>query len=76
MRWNCCWTRGSSSAVVHDAEGSVRCSQPSLEQWLKVDRDRVRGLLNRWPYEAHASQADLVGTADLAESDLVMGFCG
>ncbi len=60
--------------IVYDASGEVRNIQPSLEQWLQVDRDRVRNLLNRLAYEAHAKQTNLVGTADIAESDLVMGL--
>ncbi|MCP4417177.1 MAG: SUMF1/EgtB/PvdO family nonheme iron enzyme [Chloroflexi bacterium] len=60
--------------IVRDADGKVVVIQPSLEQWLKADRDKVRGLLNRLAYEAHSSQPDLVGTADIAENDLVMGL--
>ena len=60
--------------IVRDAAGQVKVIQPSLEQWLQVDRDKVRALLNRLAYAAHASQADLVGTADIAESELVMGL--
>ena len=60
--------------IVRDADGTVRVIQPGLEQWLQTDRDKVRGLLNRLAYEAHASQPELVGTADIAESDLVMGL--
>lgn len=58
--------------IVRGADGEIKVIQPSLEQWLKADRDKVRGLLNRLAYEAHASQTNLVGTADIAESKLVM----
>jgi hypothetical protein len=50
----------------------VVVQQPSLVEWLKVeDRDKVRDLLNELAYEAHAGQADLVGTADVPEKELV-----
>jgi formylglycine-generating enzyme required for sulfatase activity len=58
--------------VARDAEGNVVVQQPSLVEWLKVeDRDKVRDLLNELAYEAHAGQADLVGTADVPEKELV-----
>jgi formylglycine-generating enzyme required for sulfatase activity len=61
--------------IVRDAGGNVRVIQPSLEQWLRVNkRDKVRELLNRLAYEAHAGQAELEGTADIAEEKLVMGL--
>jgi formylglycine-generating enzyme required for sulfatase activity len=60
-----------SPKVVHDAEGSPVLRQPSLAEWLRVDRERVRNLLERLAYEAHAGQLDLVGTADVLEDELV-----
>jgi formylglycine-generating enzyme required for sulfatase activity len=61
-----------SPKVARDAEGNVVVQQPSLVEWLKVeDRDKVRDLLNELAYEAHAGQADLVGTADVPEKELV-----
>ncbi len=60
--------------IVRDASGNIQVIQPSLEQWLKADRDKVRGLLNRLAFEAHSQQTDLVGTADIAETELVMGL--
>jgi formylglycine-generating enzyme required for sulfatase activity len=61
-----------SPKVARDATGDVVVQQPSLVEWLKVaDRDKVRDLLNRLAYEAHAAQPELVGTADLPEAELV-----
>ncbi|MCB8947912.1 MAG: SUMF1/EgtB/PvdO family nonheme iron enzyme [Ardenticatenaceae bacterium] len=60
--------------IVRDGNGDIRMIQPSLEQWLKADRDKVRSLLNQLAFEAHRQQTDLVGTADIAEADLVMGL--
>jgi len=47
---------------------------PNLAEWLKVDRGKVRLLLNRLAYEAHAAQADTRGTADIAEQELADGL--
>ena len=35
-----------SPKVVRDVKGEPLVRQPSLAEWLKVDRERVRGLLN------------------------------
>jgi len=48
--------------------------QPSLSEWLKVNRERVRGLLNELAYRVHEAQPDLVGTADVSEGDLLGGL--
>lgn len=56
--------------IVYDAQGT-QMMQPSLAEWLKVDRDQMRRLLNELAYEAHASQPELTGTADIPEDKLV-----
>jgi len=63
-----------SPKTVRDAQGKVVVLQPSLAEWLKVDREKVRGLLNGLAYQAHATQLDLAGTADVPEGDLVSGL--
>ena len=63
-----------SQRVVRDAKGNVLMIQPSLAEWLKVDRKKVRDLLNQIAYDAHAGQSELVGTADVPESALVAGL--
>jgi predicted NACHT family NTPase len=63
-----------SQRVVRDAHGNVVVIQPSLAEWLKVDREKVRELLNELAYKAHAAQPDLVGTADVPQGELVAGF--
>jgi formylglycine-generating enzyme required for sulfatase activity len=60
--------------MVRDAQGQVRILQPSLAEWLKVDREKVRALLNALAYQAHAAQPELVGTADVPEGELVSGL--
>ncbi|MCI0731532.1 MAG: SUMF1/EgtB/PvdO family nonheme iron enzyme [Chloroflexi bacterium] len=62
-----------SPKVVTDRAGQ-EVRQPSLAEWLKVDREKVRGLLNRLAYEVHATQPELAGTADIPENDLVDGL--
>jgi len=48
--------------------------QPSLAEWLKVDREKVRKLLNQMAFDAHRSQGELTGTADIPEQKLVNGL--
>jgi formylglycine-generating enzyme required for sulfatase activity len=60
--------------AVRDGDGHYVVRQPSLTEWLRVDRERVRGLLERLAYEAHAAQPDMTGTADVPEGDLLGGL--
>jgi len=62
-----------SPKVVRDRERVV-VQQPSLAEWLRVDRAKVRGLLNELAYRAHVAQPDVVGTADVPEGDLLSGL--
>jgi len=56
--------------VIHGPDGKPLLIQPSLAEWLRVDRRRVREVLDRLAFEAHAGQEDIEGTADIAESRL------
>ena len=60
--------------IVRDDQGEIIVLQPSLMEWLKVDRKKIRGLLNQLAYNAHKNQPDFVGTADVAEKDLINGM--
>jgi formylglycine-generating enzyme required for sulfatase activity len=60
-----------SPKVVRDAAGQPLVRQPSLAEWLKVDRDVVRAELNRLAFEAHRDQPQLVGTADVSQDRLI-----
>jgi len=60
-----------SPKVVRDAAGKPLLRQPSLAEWLKVDREVVRAALNRLAFEAHRDQPQLEGTADVSEERLV-----
>ena len=51
-------------------DGSYETTEPSISEWLRVDRAVVRRVLNRLAFEAHRDQPELVGTADLAEPKL------
>jgi formylglycine-generating enzyme required for sulfatase activity len=63
-----------SPKVVLDAQGKPRVQQESLAEWLRVDRDAVRKLLEELAFEAQRDQPDLVGTADIAQQRLVDGL--
>jgi formylglycine-generating enzyme required for sulfatase activity len=63
-----------SPKVVRDAAGRISVLQPSLAEWLKVDKDRVREFLDELAERAHGAQPDLHGTADVAEGELVGGL--
>jgi formylglycine-generating enzyme required for sulfatase activity len=63
-----------SRRIVRHAAGTVAAIQSSLAEWLKVDRERVRALLNKLAYQAHARQPDLAHTADVPEGALVSGL--
>ncbi|RMH77780.1 MAG: NACHT domain-containing protein, partial [Calditrichaeota bacterium] len=60
--------------VIRDAQGNIILQQPSLSQWLRADRERVRELLNELAFKAHAGQSDLTGTADVPEGELISGL--
>lgn len=63
-----------SPKVVKNAQGQAVMLEPSLGEWLAVDRDGVRHMLNELAYQAHRRQPELTGTADIAEETLVAGM--
>lgn len=56
---------------VHVHEDGTRELQPSLAEWLSASRSDIRIQLNRLAFEAHHDQPQLVGTADIAQKDLI-----
>jgi formylglycine-generating enzyme required for sulfatase activity len=54
-----------------DRTGQPIQLQPSLAEWLRVDRQEVRQVLEELAFEAHVAQPDLAGTADVDEGKLV-----
>ena len=63
-----------SPKIVRNKDKQAVVLQPSLGEWLKVDRERMRQQLNALAYQAHAGQTELTGTADIAEAGLVTGL--
>jgi|LGVF01.1.fsa_nt_gb predicted ATPase len=63
-----------SPKVVRDDQGKTVILQPSLAEWLKIDKGKVYDLLTGLAYQAHKVQPDLLGTADIPEADLVTGL--
>ena len=63
-----------SPKVVHGPDGQPVVTEPSLSEWLKVDRAGVRKLLEQLAFEAHRDQPDMTGTADIGQERLVNGL--
>lgn len=63
-----------SQRIIKDALGRIIYIQPSLAELLKVSTAPIRSLINRLAFEAHASQPELVGTANIMEKELVYGL--
>ena len=57
--------------VVQNAEGQIIVIQDSLTELLKVGKERVQQILNKLAFEAHGSQPDLAGTANIPETSLL-----
>ncbi|HSH05128.1 MAG TPA: SUMF1/EgtB/PvdO family nonheme iron enzyme, partial [Anaerolineae bacterium] len=62
--------------VVHKAPDQLVVTQPSLAQWLGVERGQIRDTLYTLAFHAHNAQTDLSGTADISETDLVDALIG
>ena len=60
--------------VVRDAGGNIIVRHPSLAEFLKIERQKVRRLLEELAFQAHAAQPELTGTADILESSLISGL--
>jgi hypothetical protein len=58
--------------VVLDADGAPSVAEPSLAEWLEVDRQKVRQVLEELAFAAHGAQQDLAGTAGVDEGKLVL----
>ena len=64
--------RWERSRLVRRADGSYEVIQPSLAEYLKVEREELQAVLNRLAYEIHAAQpAAELGVANLAEGTLI-----
>jgi formylglycine-generating enzyme required for sulfatase activity len=54
-----------------DDQGQLQVQQPSITEWLETDPLKVRKVLERLAWQAHASQPEAQGTADINEGELV-----
>ncbi len=63
-----------SPKTVRNEQGQITMLEPSLAEWLRTDRTNIISLLNELAYKAHATQSELIGTADIDESDLIHGL--
>ncbi len=59
---------------IYNEQGQLQLIQPSLAEWLLVDKRQVLALLNELAYRAHAAQAGREGTADIPEKELLDGL--
>jgi formylglycine-generating enzyme required for sulfatase activity len=50
--------------------------EPSVAEWLRIDRTIVRQALYRLAFEAHRDQAQLIGTADITQDTLASALMG
>ncbi|MDY0095930.1 MAG: SUMF1/EgtB/PvdO family nonheme iron enzyme, partial [Candidatus Vecturithrix sp.] len=60
-----------SPKIVRDAHGQMMIAQESLSELLNVGREPVRKALETLAFQAHTTQTELTGTADISEVDLV-----
>jgi formylglycine-generating enzyme required for sulfatase activity len=63
-----------SPKIVHDKRGEVKVLQPSLAEWLKIDRQKERDFLNELAFKAHKSQPESTETADISEKEIISGL--
>ena len=63
-----------SPKLVRGSDGKPVVVEPSLSEWMKVDRAAVRKLLEHLAFEAHRDQPDLTGTADISQERLASGL--
>ncbi|MBV7333985.1 hypothetical protein KFU94_38275 [Chloroflexi bacterium TSY] len=63
--------RWERQRVVQDKTGTYQIIQPSLAEYLKIDREELQTVLNRLAFQIHATQLELVDAADISEDELV-----
>ena len=67
--------RWEEQRVERDQHGKIsRVLQPSLQQYLQIEREELLFLLQELAYTVHTAQAQPVGTADLERSQLLNAF--
>ena len=66
--------RWEAHRIVLGKDGQPVLAEPSLTEWLRVDRERVRELLDELAFHAHSRQPELLGTADITADELTGGL--
>ena len=64
-------TQWEAPKVVRDATGQVISRQPSLSEWLKLDKGVIRNTLNQLAFTIHSAQAHGEGAADMSRAQLI-----
>lgn len=54
-----------------DQEGRLTLPQPSLTEFLRTGKEKILAVLEELAFEAHHSQPEILGTADIKEDPLV-----
>jgi formylglycine-generating enzyme required for sulfatase activity len=65
-----------SRKLMRQPDGTYEITEPSVAEWLRVDRVAVQQALNRLAFEAHRDQPHPVGTADIPQATLVSALMG
>jgi len=66
--------RWEAQRIVRGKDGQPVLAEPSLTEWLRVDRERVRELLDELAFHAHSRQPERLGTADITADELTGGL--
>lgn len=66
--------RWEANRLRRDKDGRITSNEPSLTEWLRVDRVKVRKLLDQLAFDAHGRQPELRGTADIPADALFGGL--
>jgi len=62
------WT---SRKLIYKDDGTVRNSEPGLDEWLKTKKKKIRLTLEILAFQAHKRQPQTTGTADITEDELI-----
>jgi formylglycine-generating enzyme required for sulfatase activity len=62
--------RWEQPKFAKDEQGCLKLDEPALTDYLKTDKKELQKMLERMAYDAHASQQDSHGTADISSESL------
>lgn len=66
--------RWEQPKFAKDEQGRMKLDEPALSDYLKTDKKDLQNMLERLAYDAHASQEDSHGTADISAEALSQGL--